>query len=383
MLRSSTYLLLTALAVGLLAGGMRSDAQARLQPLSTAQQDDLDAIGAQRRTAERKSDEMRQTARQLAQEIVDLRNQIIDISKKQGVSETRAAIYRAKLETINLQEADIERRLTAARSREARLLSALQIYSRNPPPALFVAPKKANDAVLAAIIMRAITPELQKRTDVLVQQNQQLVALRRASALQNEALFISQSDVSEQRGEIEKLISQKAALEDQLLGQADQYAANAADLKAREQKALGNSSLRGMLSFDTGDTRHLLPPVVGDKVRDYGQTDVVGGTAPASRGVSFAAQPGAQVTAPAEGEVEFVGPLESYGQVIIINAGGDYRVVLTGLGRVYVDKGQTVARQEPLGRMPVLTDHKVVLYMELRHGEDPVNPGGAIRLAGD
>ncbi|MEI9903052.1 MAG: peptidoglycan DD-metalloendopeptidase family protein [Asticcacaulis sp.] len=383
MLRSSAYLLLTGLAVCSLIGGMRSDAQARLQPLSTQQQDDLDALGVQRRAAERKSDETRQTARQLAQEIVDLHQQILDISRHQGVSETRAAIYRAKLETLNLQEVDIERQLVAARGKESRLLSALQIYSRNPPPALFVAPKKANDAVLAAIIMRAITPELQKRTDVLIQQNQQLVGLRRQSALQNEALFISQGDVSEQRSQIEALISQKSALEDQLLGQADQYQANAAELKAQEDKALGNSPLRGMLSFDDGDTSHLLPPVVGDKLRDFGQSDVVGGTAPAARGISYAAQPGAQVTAPAEGEVEFVGPLDSYGQVVIINAGGDYRVVLTGLGRVYVDKGQTVARQEPLGRMPVLTDHKVVLYMELRHGEDPVNPSSALHLAGN
>ncbi len=382
MLRSSAYLLLTGLAACALMGGMRTDAQVRTQPLSASEQDDLDQLSAQRRTAERKSDENRQTARQLAGEIEDLHQQIIDISKHQGVSETRAAIYRAKLETINLQEVDIERQLIAARGKEARLLSALEIYSRNPPPALFVTPRKANDAVLAAIIMRAITPELQKRTDVLVQQNAQLVALRREASLQNDALFISSGDVSEQRSQIEALISQKSQLEDQLLDQADQYQASAAELKARQDHTLGNSPLRGLLGLDD-DTGHLALPVVGDKVRDFGESDAVGGTAPPARGVSYTAQPGAQVTSPADGEVEFVGPVDSYGQVIILNAGGDYRVVLTGLGRVYVDKGQTVSRQEPLGRMPVLSDHKVVLYMELRHGEDPVSPATALHLAGN
>ncbi len=32
--------------------------------------------------------------------------------------------------------------------------------------------------------------------------------------------------------------------------------------------------------------------------------------------------------------------------------------------------------------MPVLSDHKVVLYMELRRGDAPVNPSGAMTLAG-
>ena len=386
MLRSSAYLVLTGLAACAFAGGMQSDAQSfsngRLKPLTSAEQDNVDTLSAQRRADERKSSENRQTARQIAQEIEDLRGQIVDISQHQGVSETRAAIYRAKLETLNFQEVDIERRLSEARGKESRLLSALQIYSRNPPPALFVAPRRANDAVLAAIIMRAITPELQKRTDILIRQNADLVNLRRQAALQNEALFISESDVTGERSEIEKLIAQKAALEDQLLGQADQYQANAAELKAREDKVRGTLPLQGLLGLGRGDNGdHLSPPVVGDKVRDYGQTDAVGGTAPPARGVSYSAQPGAQVTAPAEGEVEFAGPVASYGQVVIINGGNNYRMVLTGLGQVYVDKGQTVARNEPLGRMPVLSRHKVVLYMELRHGDDPVNPDGALRLA--
>lgn len=383
MNRSSAYLILTGLAVSALVGAMQGDvvAQSQVKALTPDEQNDLDNLSAQRRAELRKSDVTRQTARQVGLEIEDLRQQIIDVSKKQGVSETRAAIYRAKLETLNLQEADITRRLTAARGKESRLLSALQIYSRNPPPTIFIAPQKANDAVLAAIIMKAITPELQKRTDVLVQQNEQLVNLRRDAALQNEGLFISEGDVSDQRRQIEALIQQKMTLEDQLLGQADQMEANAVALKARADRVTGNSPLRGLLGLGPhDDVTHLLQPVVGDKVRDYGTTDIVGGTAPPSRGVYYAAQPGSQVVSPGEGEVEFVGPLDSYGQVVILDIGHGYHVVLTGLGRVYVDKGQTVARNEPLGRMPNLSDKKTVLYMELRHGEDPVSPATTIAL---
>ncbi|MGN6363996.1 murein hydrolase activator EnvC family protein [Asticcacaulis taihuensis] len=377
MLASSRHLLLTGLAVLALAGAVQSDAQQRTHDLSEADRATLDTLSAQRRAEERKSDTQRRSARQIAQEVEALREQIIEISKKQGTGETRSAIYRAKLETINQQETDISRRLIAERDKQTRLLSALQIYSRNPPPALFVTPRTANDAVLAAIIMRAITPELKKRTESLVRQNSQLVNLRRQAALQNEAIFISESEVSEQRTEIERLIQQKMDLEDQLLNQADQMDARAAELKARENRLTGDLPLK-FFGSPAIDNTHLQPPVVGDITMNFGQTD---GKAPASRGVSYAALPGSQVTAPAEGEVEYAGPLDSYGQVVVLSIGHDYRVVVTGIGRIYVQQGQTVGRHEPLGRMPNLSDKKTLLYMELRKGETPVNPATPLQLS--
>ena len=91
-------------ACGLIVLGLaRAEAQNAQKPLSAADQATLDNLAAQRRADERKSDANRQTARQIAQEIEDLRQQIVDISKRQGASEQRSAVYRARLETINLQ----------------------------------------------------------------------------------------------------------------------------------------------------------------------------------------------------------------------------------------------------------------------------------------
>ena len=253
----------------------------RTHDLSEADRATLDTLSAQRRAEERKSDTQRRSARQIAQEVEALREQIIEISRKQGTGETRSAIYRAKLETINQQETDISRRLIAERDKQTRLLSALQIYSRNPPPALFVTPRKANDAVLAAIIMRAITPELKKRTESLVRQNSQLVNLRRQAALQNEAMFISESEVSEQRSEIERLIQQKMDLEDQLLNQADQMDARAAELKARENRLTGDLPLKVLRL--PGDRQHPFAAARGR--RHHPQFRSGRGQRPASRGV--------------------------------------------------------------------------------------------------
>lgn len=368
-------LFLTLTCLFLLGTVAQGDAQQRTRALTAQEQEELDRLSAEVRANTRKRDATRQTARQIGREIEDLRQRIIDISRRQGASETRSAVFRARLETLNLQEADITRKLTAMRAKEARLLSALQIYTRNPPPAIFISTRRANDAVVAAIIMREITPELQKRTRALAAQNAELVRLRRQAALQNESLFVAESDVSRQRSEIEALISQKLALEDQLLSQADKLEARAEELKTQENRMRGELPLRGLLGVGPKTPNQLQQPVVGEKVADFGQ--VLGGQSEGGRperGVRFSAQPGAQVTAPIEGEVEFAGPVESYGQVVILNAGNNYRVVLTGIGRIFVDKGQTLRRHEPIGRMPNLSERKVTLYMELRHGETPVNP---------
>ena len=381
-MKRTSALFLTVTCLFLLGTVAQGDAQQRTRALTMQEQEELERLSAEVRANTRKRDATRQTARQIGREVEDLKQRIIDISRRQGTSETRSAVFRARLETLNLQEADITRKLTAMRAKEARLLSALQIYTRNPPPAIFISTRRANDAVVAAIIMREITPELQKRTQALAAQNAELVRLRRQAALQNESLFVAESDVSRQRSEIEALISQKLALEDQLLSQADKLEAHAEELKVREKRMRGDLPLRGLLGVGEKDSNQLQQPVVGEKVSDFGQ--VLGGqteSGRAERGVRFAAQPGAQVTAPVEGEVEFVGPVESYGQVVILNAGNNYHVVLTGIGRVFVDKGQTLRRHEPIGRMPNLSERKVALYMELRHGETPVNPATPLKVA--
>ena len=333
-------------------------------PLSKSAQAELDAIDARLKAAERSTNTHRASARQIASEIEKLREQIIEISRTQGNSEKRSAIYRAKLETLNQMEADLTRRLGAVRAKQSRLLSALQLYSRNPPPAIFVSSRRANDAVVAAIIMKEITPELKRRAATLSEQNKTLINVRRAAALQSEALFVSESDVSEQRARIEALIAEKYDLEDQLLRDADASERQAALLKIQSDRLRGNLPLKGLLGA-TKDNRLKLP-LIGQKTGDYGVKD--------SRGLTLESAPGAQVTAPGGGTVEYAGPLDNYGQVVIVRTGPDERVVLTGLGRVYVDVGQTVALGEPLGRMPNLSSKTTRLYLELRRGDVPVNP---------
>lgn len=192
----SKQILLLGLGLGLVStifGGALSlwpQAQAELktaqQPIPKMSDQDLktlDSLSMQRRAEERKSDQIRLNAREIALEVEALRQKIIDISRKQDLSEQRNAVYQARLAALKQKEIDLARRLSASRAKHARLLAALQIYRRNAPPALLVSAKRTNEAVTTAILLKSISPYFREKTEALRAQNEALVKLRRDVAI--------------------------------------------------------------------------------------------------------------------------------------------------------------------------------------------------------
>jgi len=121
-------------------------------------------------------------------------------------------------------------------------------------------------------------------------------------------------------------------------------------------------------------------PVNGVKVREFGAADRLGGT---EKGLSIATRSGAQVTAPCDGWVVYAGPFRSYGQLLILNAGGGYHVLLAGMERISVDLGQFVLTGEPVAVMGAgsqtaalvaVGSSQPVLYVEFRKDGTPVDP---------
>jgi len=120
--------------------------------------------------------------------------------------------------------------------------------------------------------------------------------------------------------------------------------------------------------------------VNGAKIRDFGASDGVGGN---QRGLSIATRTAAQVTSPCDGWVVYSGPFRNYGQLLILNAGGGYHVLLAGMSRISVDLGQFVLTGEPVavmgggsqGAAAISTgSSQPVLYVEFRKDGTPVDP---------
>jgi septal ring factor EnvC (AmiA/AmiB activator) len=114
--------------------------------------------------------------------------------------------------------------------------------------------------------------------------------------------------------------------------------------------------------------------------RRFGETDDLGAKA---QGLSVSTRPSAQVSSPSDGWVVYAGPFRSYGNLLIINTGGGYHVLLAGMSRIDVSLGQFVLAGEPVAVMGAAgpasqggnDSSRPVLYVEFRKDGRPIDPG--------
>lgn len=128
-------------------------------------------------------------------------------------------------------------------------------------------------------------------------------------------------------------------------------------------------------------SRGLLPmPAHGTRILDFGDRTQFGGN---SKGIVLETRYGAQVTSPTDGWVVWSGKFRSYGQLLIINAGDGYHILLAGLSQIDVEPGQFLLASEPVGTMTTGTGSDAgsvqgalpVLYIEFRKQGRPIDPG--------
>jgi septal ring factor EnvC (AmiA/AmiB activator) len=121
-------------------------------------------------------------------------------------------------------------------------------------------------------------------------------------------------------------------------------------------------------------------PAQGVQLKAFGDTDADGTTL---KGISLKTREEARIIAPADGWVVYAGPFRSYGQLLIINAGGGYHILIAGMSRIDVSLGQFVLTGEPIAVMGSPSAPSVsgdensspVLYVEFRKDGKPVDPG--------
>lgn len=116
-------------------------------------------------------------------------------------------------------------------------------------------------------------------------------------------------------------------------------------------------------------------PARGRRVLGFGEKTQYGGT---SKGLVIETRYSARVTSPCDGWVVYAGEFRSYGQLLIINAGGGYHVLVAGLSRMDVGPGQFVLAAEPIGTMSgaprtaQLATEKTEISQSAPHSSAPV-----------
>ena len=331
---------------------------------------EIDRLQAEFRDERARAQRLRAEAAEAAVEIARLERELATLGADVAAGDAALAAQRARLRDLSEREAALVARLSQARGRQTRLLSALQMMSRRPPPPLLVPADKAIDTVRAAILMRAMAPALQDRAQGLADRQAEVVRVRRLSALDSERLFTTESDRGDRRAELEALSARKTALQAVLDAEARAAERATRVLEAR-LRSLGAAVPAAAAETEPAAARlpagrsRLTPPVPGPPSQRFG---------PGSPGWRWRVD-GVEVSAPAAGRVAFAGPLSGWGQVVILDLGPGWRAVISGLDELNVETGARVADGQALGRAG--EDGEVAF--ELRRDERPIDPAPWLR----
>jgi septal ring factor EnvC (AmiA/AmiB activator) len=385
-----------------------------------ARANELERVRAEQQRAAEAEKRLRLEIEALGADRRKLSGALIETAAKIRDAENRLTAIEARIEPLERNEHDLRQSLASRRDEIAEVLAALQRAGRRPPPALLVSPEDAVKSVRSAIVLGAILPEMRDKAEKLAGELSELARLRASIANERKQLTAEVTAMASERqrmaglveerqkslSEAEKslVVERQTAIEmarqidnlKDLVARLEQgvesanRAARAAEKATEDQK--GESRPDFVALKDPGrltpaiafaSARGLLPmPVNGVKIRNFGATDRFGAS---ERGISIATRAGAQVTSPSDGWVVYAGPFRSYGQLLILNAGGGYHIVLAGMERISVDIGQFVLTGEPVAMMgsgtaqvaaavPVGTSQPV-LYVEFRKDGTPVDPG--------
>ena len=264
---------------------------------------------------------------------------------------TAIAATGQRLARLNIEETELSAEQSRNLGQLARLLSVLEELRRDPPPALLVSPRDAKAAVRAAILVKAMTPELQARASGYAHEAGEMMRQRRLAAVESEALFTQESERAE----------------------ANPPPPRSPPLRPQGPQPFSEAAITPPQS--------LSKPAAGPIVRRFGQALASGGHA---NGVTFATVGGTRVASPALGFVQYVGPVKGWGVILILRLAGGYHLVLAGLDKASVTVGQSVAAGQAVGFMPDGGQSKASreLYLEVRDQGVPVDPGRWLNKAG-
>ncbi|VFU08315.1 murein hydrolase activator EnvC family protein [Methylocella tundrae] len=429
-----------ALVVSLLSFSPRALAQAPPQdpPPQTQKSDSADALSGRRLELRGMQDTIEASQEQRAKieaEVASIRTDraklstaLVDLVQTIDGRERKISEAEARLDTLTGSEEAIRRSLASRRQVIAEILAALQRMGRKPPPALLVAPEDMLAAIRTSMMLGSVLPEMRAETEALASDLSDLLQLRRSIATERDslagdveklgvdrqrlaalidarqsALAAAEEALGAENARAAELAKQAASLKD-LIARMEtenaaaargaeaarksdeaQKAAQAAAPEAQRKLAMApfKDPARLAPASAFADTKGLLPlPVAGSLQRGFGAPDGFGG---AEKGMLIATRPQAVVASPCDGWAAYAGPYRTYGQLLIINAGQGYYIILAGMDRINVNVGQFILAGEPVAVMGdgsaktaaaiAIGAAQPILYIEFRKDGAAIDPG--------
>ncbi len=348
-----------------------------------------------------------------------LNERLLEAARKSADSEQRLSALEEEMAALRADEGAIRRQLREQHREIGDLLAVMQRMGREPPPVMVTQREDALRMVRSGMLLNSFFPALRSRADSLASRLSELTRVLTEKQRRAEQLAAEKDEMERLRARTQELIAEKRqrlkeqrARLDALDRAAERHAATISDLGELLQTLDEEVAARTGLGdyeeeLQSGEIVELKPrakqaafvqpgrmkpavpfaqakgllmlPASGPIVRDFADEDDLGIE---SKGVSIETRARAQVVSPADGWVSYAGEFRSYGQLLIINAGGGYHILLAGMEEIYVRRGQFVLSGEPVASMGEASasedrsgnEARPSLYVEFRKDEKPIDP---------
>ena len=297
---------------------------------------------------------------------------------------------REGLRQVTIREAALTLQFEAQRDQVARLIGVLESLPTDPGPLLLLHPTGPLGTARSGLLLADVTPALQAQADRLRGELREVQDLRAVQEAASATLDLGLGAAQEARLALSQAISDRTDLPVRFVDdpQALKGLLESADTLDAFAAGLGSDTAAEDLSPDITAAKGTLPmPVLGTILRRPDEADAAGVRRP---GLLVATRARALVTAPWPATIRYRGPLLDYGNVMILELGRGYLLILAGLETVYGEVGEVVPSGAALGLMggpeAMATEFLAssqegggaggseTIYVELRQGADPVDP---------
>ena len=297
------------------------------------------------------------------------------------------AALREAMRQAQLRETSLTLQFQAKRGQVSQLLGVLAGLDVDQGPLLLLHPDGPLGTVRSGMILADVTPALQREASGLKADLTELRDLRALQAGAQVALAAGLTEVQKARTDLSQAMSDRTDLPKRITDDPAVLNALLASAKTLDGFAKGLAPLDNTVQGFADAKGKLVWPVLGRIIVKAGETDAKGVTKP---GVTLATRPLALVTSPWAATIRYRGPLLNYGNVMILEPGQGYLLVLAGMEQVYGDVGDVVSQGDALGLMGGVEakaadillpadngagpSDSETLYVELRNGAKPVDP---------
>jgi septal ring factor EnvC (AmiA/AmiB activator) len=360
--------------------------------------------------------ELSNNKRTLAANRARMQARLIETARALRLSEKRLTEIEERLASTRAKVREQREKLDDKSAQMSALFVLMQGMSRQPPPLMITHSRDALKMIRSGMVVATFYGDIEKLATQIAGEVSQLEASEKEAELQEQRRKSEQVQNSRLKAQIDLLLIENREQLEAASARADSLSSatkiNIASIKSLEEMLpaldLERARKTNAASQDFGkmngteeispnaakivmiepgrmqpaipfsNSQGLLPmPAQGKMLIRFGQLDRDGA---ASKGVHIETRPAAQIISPCDGLILYAGPFRSYGQLLIIDPGGGYHVVVAGMDRIEATKGQFVLAGEPVAAMGTetrsgdKTPARPILYVEFRRDQQSIDP---------